>query len=563
VNIFRQYWIALCFVLFGVVGLTIYLHTSSDVVIREEVITSSSDKPIRVRLILPVFPTYPSEQPRPAVIAVPPYNIPADIMEIFCTEFARRGGACAIPDFFGRNPAESRQNMGNDSLDIMTQDVLSIADFLKTRSWTDPKRIGICGHSIGGTVAFLAGLEDPSIRAVVPIGMETEIYPQRPQNLLLLSGLYDEIRPPTALLNRLKEHQISSEPHFNTLYGDFMTGTARQVSISPTSDHFIEPVDPGVIRYMLNWFAAAFAWSGFENGSLRVWWHEVGGFLFLIAVSGLYALGMSRVFSTLLLLRWSKRIPRWLILRAQFIPFSILVIVLWWLGNRSQSIRPFASDFMTSLMLTHVCISVWVRHRLGSDKNPTSYVFRSLISLGLAVIVSFFLAWLLISLPSVWRLPSMILWFPVFVLNMIVLFPLQIWIRIIFALFSDSCTPNIWYIISFLGICLVLNWPVHMLNRLAKYCLTMCQKTPRLWDFSFTPLKGILFLFVWAVCGVLMYRRMAEGMLTIETLQAGLGLLLRLILLPGIIFWMIVRTPFFQRISEISPQRRKGAKKRN
>ena len=65
------------------------------------------------------------------------------------------------------------------------------------RLWIHPEKIGVCGHSIGGTVAFLAGLEDPSIRAVIPIGMETEIYPQRPQNLLLLSGLYDEIRTPT------------------------------------------------------------------------------------------------------------------------------------------------------------------------------------------------------------------------------------------------------------------------------------------------------------------------------------------------------------------------------
>jgi hypothetical protein len=76
---------------------------------------------------------------------------------------------------------------------------------------------------------------------------------------------------------------------------------------------------------------------------------------------------------------------------------------------------------------------------------------------------------------------------------------------------------------------------------MAERCIVACRKEFRWYDTSFSTFKWIGFAIVWGVFGVLAYRRMAEGMLTAETVQAGLGLLLRLILLPGLIFWLLLR----------------------
>ena len=207
-------------------GIAILLLPGVELEIKEEVIASSSGNPIRVRYFFPSLGSLPKAQSHPAVVAVPPYTIPPDVMEILCVELTRRGVACAIPDFLGKSRGESRQHMEKDSLTVMMQDVLSIVNALKALSWIDPERIGVCGHSVGGTVAFLAGLEDLDIRAVIPIGMEVEVDPRRPQNLLLLAGLYDEIRTPTALLKRLREYGIAVDPSLDTLYGDFSQGTS-------------------------------------------------------------------------------------------------------------------------------------------------------------------------------------------------------------------------------------------------------------------------------------------------------------------------------------------------
>jgi dienelactone hydrolase len=584
-NIFRQHWSALCLILIGVAGLVLYSLTRPDIVVKEEIVASSSGNPIRIRLVEPAFQNVPPNQQHPAVIAIPPYNIPADVMHILCSEFAQRGVACAIPDFFGKAPQESRQNMGHDSLDIMTQDVLSIAEFLRGLPWIDSEKIGVCGHSVGGTVAFLAGIEDPEIRAVVPIGMETEMPLRQPQNLLLLAGLYDEIRTPRALLKRLAEYQLATVPQFYTLYGDFTDGTARQVSISPTSDHFIEPMDPWIIRQLLRWHALAFEQSepGQEHltanttdfskspfalslskglsasGStsspqaegltsrplhLTAWWHTVSEFFIIIAITVFYAWGVIRICLYPAILTWSARQPLWLKLRIHILPLCICLVLFWWAGNAIQIIRSFAPHFMTSFVVAHLCISMRIRHMAERQGGKSVRPLHPLGSVLLALGAAFFLTCFLVNLSFFVPFPGALVRYPVFVLNMLILFPLQLWLRLVVAIFSETmtaCTPNIWYWATLLGMIIVLDWPIRLLNRIAERCIVACQKEFRWYDTSFSTLKWIGFAIVWGVFGVLAYRRMAEGMLTAETVEAGLGLLLRLILLPGLIFWLLVR----------------------
>jgi hypothetical protein len=346
------------------------------------------------------------------------------------------------------------------------------------------------------------------------------------------------------LIKRLAEYQVTTDPQFYTLYGDFANGTARQVSISPTSDHFIEPMDPWIIRQLLRWHASAFERPKLAQNDLPAWRRATGKFLIILTITVIYAWGMVRVCSYPSVMAWSARQPQWVKLRIHVLPLSIFLILLWWAGNAIQMLRPFIPHFMTSFVAAHLFISVWVHQMARTRQRQSEHPLHAPGIVLFNLVLAFFLTCLLVNLSFFARFPGALVWYPLFVLNMLLLFPLQLWLRVIAALFTGTttaCSPNVWYWIILLGTVIVLDWPIRLLNRMAERCIVVCQKEFRWYDTSFSTLKWIGFAIVWGVFGVLAYRRLAEGMLTAETVQAGLGLLLRLILLPGSIFWLLVR----------------------
>jgi dienelactone hydrolase len=554
----QQFRFFLCIAGMTIFGLAIVLGAGPDIAITEEIVNSSSGSPLRVRYFWPPTGTLSASQLRPALIAVPSYTIPPDIFEILCVEAASRGVVCAVPDFIGRTRAESRQRMGRDSLTVMTQDVLSIVNALKTRPEIDPERIGVGGHSIGGTVAFLAGLEDPGIIAVIPIGMETEVDPQRPHNLLLLAGLYDEIRTPSALLKRLQEYGVAFDPVPEALYGDFADGTARQVSFSPTCDHFTEPVDPLIIRQILRWLAGAFAMPELAQGTFWYWWREVAIFLFILASTATYILLMKAGFVTsrpvrfLILSKTSQVLinsQTWILLRLQYVPLAFLLGIIWFAGHTFAEFRPMAADLMASLPLAHLIVSIRVRRLINPSKTPSDQPLYTAGRIIIVVVIALFLSWFVTSLPVYVRFPRLIGWYPVFVLNMIILFPFQLWGRLVAGLFADTLTgltPDLWYWILVGSVVVVADWPVRLLNRLAREFLASAKLRPKLRDWSLSPLTGALLLVIWGIFAFLVYRRIAEGMLTLETALSALGLIFRLVALQMLIAWLLLRTRFFR-----------------
>jgi len=398
-------------------------YTDSSVVFQERVLDSRSGSPLRVVYVLPGEALSETGRTRPALVAVPPYSIPPEAMSIICVEAARRGAACAIPDFFGKTPAESRQRMGRDSLEIMTEDVRTIVYSL----WSDSfkfvyrRKTGVCGHSVGGTVAYLAGRYEPLIRAIVPIGMETDFFEQVPQNMLFLSGLYDEIHSPKALVENLKDMEVTDYPENNVLYGDIKSGTARKVTIIPTTDHFIETFDPFLIRALLDWYAVALDAPELKGGPLGEWRRRVAAFFLMISGSILWAMVMGRA-AAAFAASLAGRQPGWLILRLQALPVIAAALGLLILGRTVDGVRPVAIDLMISLLLAQELASLRAR---GALRHGESSPFRRLRSAGLlllAVGAGTLLSFGITCLPHYFRWPEMAAWYPVFCLNMAVMF---------------------------------------------------------------------------------------------------------------------------------------------
>ena len=563
----------------GILWSVTALFTGPEIVFREGVVASSSGNPIRALYVLPQFRNAPKARSLPAVVAIPPYTSRSKAMEIICAELARRGVACGIPDFFGKTEAESRQRMERDSFSVMTSDVLSIAEGMGRFLWVDPARIGVCGYSVGGKVAFLAGTRDPGIRAVVPIGVQTDVSPKVPQNLLFLVGLYDEFHSPLAMLQGFQEDGISSEPAYNVVYGAFDEGTARQISVIPTCDHFTETLDLMLVRHLLEWYSRVFEMPEINQGPLWVWWDRVLGFLFMVSASILYA-----HFATGLFMRIRDRrkahLPAWVMARLPLIPLGILLLLIWVCGKSNPALGPLAADLIVGLLFAHSA-ACFVSGRQGQHSDHSR--FGSLRPFGfliLSLYIAMLITWFIMGIPFYFRFPASLFWYPVFCVNVSILLPLKLWGKMVMWLFSDiltGLTPRAITICFFGSLLVFPDWFMRIINRIAEeavHAVRSRSRAPRasqngeyaqggrakttlqpgrkpLAISTRSALKiGVLIVF-WGILAFLVYRRSAEGMMTGEALRAGGAIILRFAILPLLITWLIVRTRFFHRISRI------------
>lgn len=93
---------------------------------------------------------------------------------------------------YGATKEELERLKGTTTADLM-QDALGAFDFLRNHTAVAADRIGICGHSEGGTIAFMAAAEEPRVAFVVSLaGMVvkgTELMTKQTHTALVQSGV--------------------------------------------------------------------------------------------------------------------------------------------------------------------------------------------------------------------------------------------------------------------------------------------------------------------------------------------------------------------------------------
>jgi dienelactone hydrolase len=218
--------------------------------------------PLRVVAFFPEPAKYSSA---PAAVLCQPFNDPPEYSRLLALELVQNGFVVVTFDWHGRTPEENRQLLRRNALPILRDDVGAAVAYLRSLPSVDPARVMLAGHSVGGTVAIEAAMADPAIAAVASIGMEADITPESPRNVLWAQGLYDEFR----VLNRMRgvfQASAATTELENTTVGDFARGTARRLGVSPTADHFTELQDKGIQREVLNWFRQAAGLSPVSRG---------------------------------------------------------------------------------------------------------------------------------------------------------------------------------------------------------------------------------------------------------------------------------------------------------
>ncbi|MEQ8537695.1 MAG: alpha/beta fold hydrolase [Coleofasciculus sp. D1-CHI-01] len=256
-------------------------------------------------LITRIYTPKTTPKPQPVMILCHGVNASKESMTPLAIELARHGIAAIAFDFggYGESYSVGMQNKSIERLETSTvADAKAVLDFVRSRSVSedvshssqfDSKRIGIAGHSMGGTTALKLAQLESQLQATVVLSISGFATPTIPHNLFLGVGLYEQLNPPSEL------RQMWQMVCPDGICNNFKNGTARQLFISDTTDHFTAPYDPKLIRQVIHWTQQAFDLP-LQDKPLIVPWFIVGG---IGTVSG------SIVGGVWLVLRWQNSKP--------------------------------------------------------------------------------------------------------------------------------------------------------------------------------------------------------------------------------------------------------------
>jgi len=458
--------------------------------------------------------------PAPAAVLCQPLNNVPEAARLLALELVQDGFVVLVFDWRGRAPGENRQMLGAGVMDVMRGDVASAVAYLRRRAEVDPQRVFIAGHSVGGTLAIEAAVSDPAIAGVAAVGIEADVTPDEPRNLLWAVGLYDEFRH----LNHMREtfrQSAGSSAEEGTTVGDFARGTARRLGVSPTADHFTEFLDRNISREVVAWFRQA---AGLPPSSRRFWMEPRSVFLLLAWLAAL--------FGGLLTVRSLAGGRPWR-LRALALGALAGVVLLSYL-------RGLHYLHVTSLIFWLLLLAVLGNPAASLSAETLARVGGVLVRLAVLLWASLMLTLVVNNLASYVHQPRYLLSLPEFavrhpldgLLAYLFIYPLP-------ALFSSYSPEGLvprWWVYGVLG--LEVLWPGVWLT----VGTAVARRRPRSAGGGRRPLLTLAVLAVLLVLlGGVVSLRLAQGFLTGESALAALRFLLRYTVLPIIFFALLWR----------------------
>lgn len=487
--------------------------------------------PLRVVVFVP----QPAKFDRaPAAIVCQPLNNPAEYGRMLALELVQDGFVVLTFDWHGQVPAENRQLLRVRTQETLRADLAAAVADLRRRPEVNPERVMVAGHSVGGTLAIEAALADPTIAAVASIGMDADVSPSQPRNLLWVLGLYDEFRS----LGEMRGGFEQSAPRGRrrtlegVTVGDFAAGTARRLGVSPTSDHFTELQDSGIHREVLDWFRLA-AGLGAESRPLRM---EYRGLLVMLAfLTALVAALLT--LRRLLAARWVTGSGRNGVLPAAVAIALAGIVVLARLSTHGRFLM--AADGIMAL----VAFALLAAPACAVEAKTLRRAGRNTLRVGLVLWASVLLTLLANNVPYYAQNPRDLAAFPEFA----VLHPLDLAYAyllvyprpLLFSVYGPEGIAPRWWVYATLGIEVVFSGTVlAFIANLARRPRSAALGGVK----SARPAVSLIVLLVLTgfLAGVL-WLRLEQGFLTGESARTGLRFLLRFAVPPFFIFVLLWR----------------------
>lgn len=487
---------------------------------RFERITNTRGMPLRVVIFTPD----PAPSKSPAVVVAQPVNTPTEYGDALTMELLTEGYRVLTFDWRGWEPAENRQFARTGTPEILLLDMNAAIEYLRTLPEVDGDRIALTGHSAGGTLAIQAGTLDPRIRAVAAIGMEADVTPTSPRNLLWALGLYDEFRTPLRMLGYL-HRSANTEAGINVTVGDFGAGTARRLGVSPTADHFTELRDRNLHREIVQWFNEA-------NGKRvadRMYWMQLREWPLLL---GWWAALLLSIWVPLELLRQSS--ASW---PTRGVPALALGAV--WGLTLSHTGNPTLGKSLIQLLVIAMPIVTFLQTRpqKAPESTPSAGRGRRILQTAGLVWLSLLLTLVVNNVGSYFLKPAFLLWVPVFavqhLVDMVYTYTLIFPHSLLFAPVAEGAVmPRLW--VSILLVAELLS-PGVLLGTAVRV-FRRGRRSPTAEPRRRSLITGGVLVGLLVTLSVVVLLRLQQGFLTADSAWAAGRFLLRFTLLPIVLY---------------------------
>jgi dienelactone hydrolase len=222
--------------------------------------------PIRAKLLKPVGVS--AQNPAPGVVYIHGYQNNRETSDAYAIEMARRGFVVLEIDAIGRGNSGNPGDIDDPDFDPTFGGRTSLA-YLKSLPYVNAEAVGMMGHSLGAEMAYTIALDNPGVRALSISGFAytEEATPDRPKNMLMIFGRYDEYRDRMTGTDDFEAEWMSSPQtqaafgtrdglEFGVTYGDFENGTARKVVLLPVI-HLKESHSPEGVAAAVTWMRDA------------------------------------------------------------------------------------------------------------------------------------------------------------------------------------------------------------------------------------------------------------------------------------------------------------------
>lgn len=474
--------------------------------------------------IIVYLPQPPKFSRAPGAVICQPLNDSPEYSRMLDLELVHDGFVVLAFDWRGRSPEENRQLLRVRTQETVRSDVAAAVAYIRGRPEVDPEKVVIAGHSVGGTMAIEEGMADPTINAVVSVGMEADTTPHEPRNLLWALGLYDEFRGLERMREVMKE-SAGTDVLEETTVGDFAHGTARRLGVSPSSDHFSELQDREIHRMVVNWFRQA---VGLPAHS-RHMWMETRGLLIVLAWMAV----LTGAILTLRCVALDHPNRAWILRGA--ISAAILGVVL------LTRVRGLAFIQATDTVFVLALLALFSGLLCSLDPETYRRTWRKGWRIGLVLWASLLVTFLVNNLPFYFRSPRYLFWFPEFaprhLLDLMDGYVFAYSRPILFSVYApDQLSPRLWV---YAMMAIMLAYPEILAVVVARLRRPGAQLSTA--GKPISPVSIVLLIIVLIFLGAVVWLRIGQGFLTRDSAIAAGRYMLRFTVLPFFVFALLWR----------------------
>lgn len=495
------------------------------------VINPNSSGSLVGRLYRPINAT----NPLPVVILVHGVSSSKEMMIPLAIELARNNIASLTFDFGGFGESHSLKK-NQQSIDYLTQstvkDAKSILNYVENNPQQfDIDKIAIAGHSMGGVTAIDLAKKNPQLKSTVALGIGGEATFNSPKNLLFAIGTYEQLNPANQLRPIIAIATENPQDCLNQeACGNFVKGTARKLTISPTTDHFTVIFDSNSIDKTINWIKQSLQISS-PKVPIVMPQFIIG---MLIGMTGL-------ILELVLFLVKHPQLIRW---RSLTIFTGILILI-----------APF--NIISPIITTHLLIILFFVNLISNYAYVCPHEWRFNCSLLLIymviLLIAFWTATILHSSEELFKKPISLIYLPIFSFKWLFLMVYNAFLKIKILMFSNYSFVviiNPIFIIILILDFLKLGIILGTIEKVT-FMIINCLRQPFKLGFKNISRKEIaILLMLTIICLFVIWQRYNEGLLN-DAINQGqvIGkLFIIFIITPIATSLVILRSSFLQKI---------------